>query len=113
MLASSVRLHVVRAVAALVASLSLGVPPDADPASERAASAYLDGIRSTPLALRRFMQELPKGADLHNHASGAVYAERLIDWAASDGLCVDGAYTFRRARQRGSRRPTSSRSRPR
>jgi len=95
MRASSVRLHVVRVVAALfVVSLSLGARAGADPASERAASAYLDGIRSTPLALRRFMQDLPKGADLHNHASGAVYAERLIDWAASDGLCVDATYTL-------------------
>jgi adenosine deaminase len=87
--------HVGRVVAALfVLSLSLGARAGADPASERAASAYLDGIRSTPLALRRFMQELPKGGDLHNHASGAVYAERLIDWASSDGLCVDTAYTL-------------------
>jgi adenosine deaminase len=87
--------HVGRVVAALLLlSFSLGARADADPASERAASAYLDGIRSTPLALRRFMQELPKGADLHNHASGAVYAERLIDWASSDGLCVDTTFTF-------------------
>ena len=55
--------HVGRVVAALfVLSLSLGARAGADPAGERAASAYLDGIRSTPLALRRFMQELPKGA---------------------------------------------------
>ena len=82
-------------VAALfVLSLLLGARAGADPASERAASAYLDGVRSTPLALRRFMQDLPKGADLHNHASGAVYAERLIDWASSDGLCVDATFTF-------------------
>jgi adenosine deaminase len=95
MLASSVRLHVVRVVAALfVLSLSLGARAGADPAGERAASAYLDGIRSTPLALRRFMQELPKGADLHNHASGAVYAERLIDYAVTDGLCADAAYAL-------------------
>ena len=77
-----------------VLSLSLGARAGADPASERAASAYLDGIRSTPLALRRFMQELPKGADLHNHASGAVYAERLIDYAVTDGLCADAAYAL-------------------
>ena len=93
--ASSARLHVVRVVAAFfVLSLSLGARAGADPAGERAASAYLDGIRSTPLALRRFMQELPKGADLHNHASGAVYAERLIDYAVTDGLCADPAYAL-------------------
>ena len=86
---------VVRVVAAsFVLSVSLAARAGADPTSERAASAYLDAIRSTPIALRRFMQDLPKGADLHNHASGTVYAERLIDWAASDGLCVDATYTF-------------------
>ena len=86
---------VVRVVAALVVlSLSLGARAGADPASERAVSAYLDSVRATPVALRRFMQDLPKGADLHNHASGAVYAERLIDWASSDGLCVDATLTL-------------------
>jgi len=32
---------------------------------------------------------MPKGGDLHNHLSGAIYAERWIDFAADDGLCVD------------------------
>lgn len=32
---------------------------------------------------------MPKGADLHNHLSGAVYAESFIDFAAREGLCVD------------------------
>ena len=32
---------------------------------------------------------MPKGGDLHNHLDGAIYAEDLIDFAASDNLCVD------------------------
>ena len=32
---------------------------------------------------------MPKGADLHNHLSGAIYAERYIEWAAEKGLCVN------------------------
>jgi len=32
---------------------------------------------------------MPKGADLHNHLSGAVYAESWIRAAAEDHLCVD------------------------
>ena len=80
--------------AVLVLSLALGTRAGADPASERAAAKRLDAVRSQPLLLRRFMQALPKGADLHNHASGAVYAERLIDWAVRDGLCVDAAYAI-------------------
>src|SRR5580692_49689 len=32
---------------------------------------------------------MPKGGDLHNHIDGAIYAEDIVDWAASDNLCVD------------------------
>ena len=31
---------------------------------------------------------MPKGGDLHNHLSGAVYAERYLAWAADDGQCL-------------------------
>jgi hypothetical protein len=30
---------------------------------------------------------MPKGADLHNHADGAVYAEDLLAWALADHAC--------------------------
>lgn len=39
--------------------------------------------------LLAFLREIPKGGDLHSHLSGAVYAEDLLDFAASDNLCVD------------------------
>ena len=32
---------------------------------------------------------MPKGADLHNHVAGAIYAENLIEAAAQESLCVD------------------------
>ena len=80
--------------ATLFLSLSLSARAGADPASERTTARYLDAVRTQPLPLRRFMQRLPKGADLHNHGSGAVYAERLIDWGLKDGLCIDAAYTL-------------------
>jgi adenosine deaminase len=80
--------------AILVFALGSAARAGADPASERAAARYLDAVRAQPILLRRFMQRLPKGADLHNHGSGAVYAERLIDWALRDGLCVDPTYTL-------------------
>lgn len=32
---------------------------------------------------------MPKGGDLHNHLSGAVYAEDMIDIAARHGLLVN------------------------
>jgi hypothetical protein len=32
---------------------------------------------------------MPKGADLHNHLSGAIYAESYIQWAADSGDCIN------------------------
>jgi adenosine deaminase len=39
--------------------------------------------------LYAFLRNMPKGADLHMHLSGAVYAETFIKDAAVDNLCVD------------------------
>ncbi len=39
--------------------------------------------------MRAFLRALPKGGDLHNHLSGAIYAESYLRWAAEDALCVD------------------------
>jgi adenosine deaminase len=49
----------------------------------------LDAMRNDPLALHAFLLRMPKGADLHMHLSGAVYAESFIRAAAEDNLCVD------------------------
>jgi len=38
--------------------------------------------------LYAFLKPFPKGADLHMHLSGAVYAETFIAEAAREGLCV-------------------------
>jgi len=56
-----------------------------------AARAYVAAVRGGPLALHAFLAQFPKGADLHVHLSGAVYAETFIRDAAQDGLCVDPA----------------------
>ncbi len=44
---------------------------------------------SDPTMLRQVLQAMPKGGDLHNHLSGAVYAESYLRFAADDGLCID------------------------
>jgi adenosine deaminase len=59
--------------------------------SEQKASAYFESVRNQPSLLMEFLERMPKGADLHNHLSGAVYAESFIRWAVQDGLCVDRA----------------------
>src|SRR5277367_5151833 len=57
--------------------------------SEQRVSRYLESVRKQPPLLLAFMRDLPKGGDLHNHLDGAIYAEDLIDFAASGSLCVD------------------------
>jgi adenosine deaminase len=62
----------------------------AGPGTEaRAGRAYEAAVRQGPAALRAFLLQFPKGADLHVHLSGAVYAETLIRDAAEDGACVN------------------------
>jgi len=65
-----------------------GSPPTASSAESRTAHA-LDLARTDPLNLYAFLVRMPKGADLHNHLTGAVYAESWIRYAAEDNLCVD------------------------
>ena len=58
---------------------------------ERRASLSLKAARSNPLDLRNLLFKMPKGADLHNHLYGALYAESWIRDAAEDHLCIDPA----------------------
>ena len=48
-------------------------------------------MRDNPERLAAFLRAFPKGADLHNHLSGAIYAESYIGWAIDDGACIDKA----------------------
>jgi adenosine deaminase len=57
----------------------------------RATRAYQAAVKDGPPGLYAFLAGFPKGADLHVHLSGAVYAETLIGNAGEDGLCVDTA----------------------
>jgi adenosine deaminase len=56
---------------------------------EQKTARYLESIRRQPSLLLAFLHDVPKGGDLHNHLDGAIYAEDLIDFAASDNFCVD------------------------
>ena len=51
-------------------------------------AARFASLRTDHTGLRAFLQSMPKGADLHVHLSGAVYAEDLIKWAKRKDLCV-------------------------
>ena len=77
---------------AATAALCAQTPSSRAPEPEvRAARAYQSAVQGGPLSLRAFLVGFPKGADLHVHLSGAVYAETLIHDAGKDGLCVDTA----------------------
>jgi len=60
----------------------------AQTAQERA-SRHMAALGQSPTELLAFLREMPKGADLHVHLSGAIYAESWINFAAQDNLCVD------------------------
>jgi adenosine deaminase len=70
---------------------SIGVQGRETQAEKRAGLLYEANLHQGPEALRAFLEDFPKGADLHVHLSGAVYAETLIHDAAEDGLCFDPA----------------------
>ena len=77
-------------LAAATAILCAQTPRVAEPEA-RAARAYQAAEQQGPQALRAFLVEFPKGADLHVHLSGAVYAETFIRDAGQEHLCIDPA----------------------
>jgi adenosine deaminase len=73
---------------------------------QRAARAY-DAARSNPLDLRAFLVRMPKGAELHYHLDGGIYAETFIRDGAEDGLCVDlASHAFVDSQPAGQTDPT-------
>jgi adenosine deaminase len=80
------RIFLVFAGFTLASALACGQSPTPE---TRATHAYQAAVQAGPPALRAFLDQFPKGADLHVHLSGAVYAETFIRDAGEDGLCVD------------------------
>jgi adenosine deaminase len=58
------------------------------PSPEARTAAHFDAIAKDRAQLRLFLRGMPKGGDLHNHLSGAAYAEDFLAWADQGGLCV-------------------------
>ncbi len=77
------------AVSSAIAQKSAATSPSTSSSPETRTARALDLARTDPLNLYAFLVRMPKGADLHNHLSGAVYAESWIRAAADDNLCVD------------------------
>lgn len=70
----------------LFAFLAMAAQPAA--AQTDATARYMNAAKERPGELRAFLREMPKGADLHTHLSGAIYAESFIQWGAEKGGCI-------------------------
>jgi adenosine deaminase len=78
--------------ASILVSAGARLVAQTSPAAEsRAARAFEEARKEGPAALRDFLYRMPKGADLHIHLGGAVYAETFIREAGEDGICVNPA----------------------
>jgi adenosine deaminase len=82
--------HVTASIRYLALLTSLTLSAAAQTAEQRTA-VHFESIRKSPPLLVAFLQSMPKGGDLHNHLAGSIYAEKWIDYAAHDNLCVDRA----------------------
>ena len=79
---------------AFVLSLTaVAIAHGAEPETARPEIGHMDRrlaeLRKSPLELFAFLYRMPKGADLHNHLSGAIYAENFLQAAIEEHLCVD------------------------
>lgn len=69
-----------------------GTPTECAAQWEQTTAELFDVLAAGPEdALAEFLTAVPKGGDLHNHLSGAVYAETYLDWALEDGDCINSS----------------------
>src|SRR5271163_3080673 len=71
------------------AAIAATKPGPTSTAETRTARALDEATKTGPATLRGFLYAMPKGADLHMHLTGSIYAESFIRAAGEDGLCID------------------------
>ena len=71
------------------AAPSCVTPAECAAAWEQAAAERFASVLGDSDALDAFLTAVPKGGDLHNHLTGAVYAETYLEWARADGNCIN------------------------
>jgi adenosine deaminase len=86
---ASIRLAVPTLLVCLIPAALAQRPAALQNGDARAARALERARQQGPLALYAFFHDMPKGADLHTHLAGAVYAESFIREAAEDNLCIN------------------------
>lgn len=73
----------------IITGVLLGLITACAPLGEREMDAKLDAIRQDTPTLITFLNNFPKGADLHNHASGAAYIEFGLIFARDNNYFYD------------------------
>ncbi len=61
------------------------------PQMESVSTYYQHLVSTTPMPLAElslFLNEMPKGGDLHHHYSGSLYVETYLDWLDKQHYCV-------------------------
>ncbi len=57
--------------------------------AEQKTAKHFESLRKSPPQMFAFLKRMPKGADLHSHLTGSIYAESFVQWSAKKGLCVN------------------------
>ena len=88
---SSVMIALALAGLAAAADAKGPTPNGNEAATARYFAALLAGHGHDPqlAELTMFFTLMPKGADLHHHYSGALYAEQYVDFLDKQGYCVN------------------------
>jgi hypothetical protein len=70
----------------IILSVLVGIGCKSD---DRSLESVWNEIRSDPDKLETFIQQLPKGGDLHHHLLGSVYAETFLQIALEQNMWID------------------------
>jgi len=81
-------LLIAAAISAAFAAPMAGAASNADITARHFAS-LVSGPAPKTAELAMFFNNMPKGADLHHHYSGSIYAEQYLEWVDKLGYCVD------------------------
>jgi adenosine deaminase len=81
-------LLIAAAVSTAFAAPMAGAASNADITARHFAS-LVSGPAPKTAELAMFFNNMPKGADLHHHYSGSIYAEQYLEWVDKLGYCVD------------------------
>lgn len=73
----------------LLGAASIAQAASNEEITQRHFATLVSGSEPKLAELTQFFTLMPKGADLHHHYSGAVYAEQYLEWVERQHYCVD------------------------